>query len=228
MQISFSCKQQQLSPSCTNHAIFSFSYQDQESHLKAKTSADTNSDARLRQPREVLERLVLPPRDLESLLQDAVKSVAPAKVADSRCSKPLSTRVTLPPFPWSHSFNGHHKSGNDAVKSSNRSTCQGRWLMIRSDVSFIGAGTAESLLDLSSLTYDDGLVPPGKLKYKLPEIERSSSGAVAQHSSQHNLPSGVSSVPHPPQGAKIAITKHFGMASFLILLDFACIDDIYV
>ncbi|KAJ8426440.1 hypothetical protein Cgig2_001699 [Carnegiea gigantea] len=174
---------------------------DQESpRLKAKASADKNRDAHFCQPREVLERLALPPRDLESLLQDAVKPVATAKVADSRCAKPLSTRVSLPPFPWSHSFNGHHKSNNDAIKSSNRSICQGRWVRIRSEASFTGAGAAESLLDLDSLTYDDGLVPSGKLKYELPEIERSSSSTVAQHSSQHNLPSAVSSaVPYRPQ-----------------------------
>lgn len=172
---------------------------DQESCMEATAPADMYNGTCFYQPRDILERLALPPpKDLESLLQEAVKP-APALKLDSRSPKPLSTRVSLPPFTWSHSFNGHHKSNNDAIKASHRNTCQGRWARIRSGVSIItGGGGTESFVDMDSFTYDDSLIPPGKLKYILPEIERSSSTVVAQHCSQHNVTSAeCSTVPQP-------------------------------
>ncbi|XP_074264787.1 uncharacterized protein LOC141587234 [Silene latifolia] len=141
--------------------------------VKAEVSTDL-CDSPLYQPREVLERLVLPPpKDLESLLQDAVKPAASMKFPDSRSSKQLSHRLNFPPFPWSQNFNGHYKSNNDAHKTSNKSTCSGRWVKISSTASFIG-GSTNGFVGLESLTYDDSLVPTGQLKYSLPEVGKSS------------------------------------------------------
>ncbi|XP_021757569.1 uncharacterized protein LOC110722609 isoform X3 [Chenopodium quinoa] len=163
---------------------------DLESSIKAESPAD-KKDSPSYQPRDILERLALPPpKDLDSLLQDAVKPVVSSKLNDSRNGKTLSHRVSLPPFPWSHNFNGHHKSNNDAVRLSNKSSCQGRWVRIRSTASFIGGGN-EAFVDLDSLTYDSSLVPAGQLMYKLPEIERSSSAPVNQLCCQQNSSSAA-------------------------------------
>lgn len=163
---------------------------DLESSIKADLPTD-KKDSPLYQPRDILERLALSPaKDLDSLLQDAVKPVVSSKLNDSRNGKPLSHRVSLPPFPWSHNFNGHHKSNSDAVRISNRSTCQGRWVRIRSNASFTG-GSNEDFVDLDSLTYDNSLVPAGQLMYKLPEVESSLSASVNQLCCQQNSSSGL-------------------------------------
>ena len=74
---------------------------------------------------------------------------------------------------------------------ANRSTCQGRWVRIRSNASFIGGGS-EDFVDLESLTYDNSLVPAGQLIYKLPEIESSNQQCYQQSSS------GVIPTSNPP------------------------------
>ncbi|KAL2926168.1 Co-chaperone protein HscB-like protein [Bienertia sinuspersici] len=165
---------------------FSKCGKDPESSLNAESPAE--KDKPFCHPRDVLERLALPPaKDLDSLLQDAVKPVVSSKPQDLRNGKPLSHRVSLPPFPWSQNFNGHNKSNNDSVRLSNRSLCQGRWVRIRSNASFIGGGN-EDFADLDSLTYDNSLVPAGQFMYKLPEIESSSSTPVNQQCCQQNSP----------------------------------------
>lgn len=163
---------------------------DLESSVKAEFPA-AKKDNVLYQPRDILARLALPPpKDLDSLLQDAVKPVVSTKLNDLRNGKPLSHRVSLPPFPWSHNFNGHHKSNNDAIKVSNRSSCQGRWVRIKSNASFIGGGN-EDFMDLDSLTYDGSLVPAGQFMYRLPDIESSSSAVINQQCCQQNSSSAV-------------------------------------
>ncbi|KAL9242793.1 hypothetical protein vseg_016759 [Gypsophila vaccaria] len=151
---------------------------DVEPCSKPEASADLSSSP-LYQPRDILEKLALPPpKDLESLLQDALKPAASMKLTDSRSTKQLSHRVSLPAFLWSHNFNGHYKSNNDALKTSNKSTCVGRWVRISSTASFIG-GSAQGFVDVESLTYDDTLVPAGQCKYRLPEVGKASTSSAS-------------------------------------------------
>lgn len=113
------------------------------------------------QPEDILKRLVLAePKDLESLLLDAAKSsVSSRNTSDIRSGKNMSRRVSLPPFPWSHTFNGHCRSNVDATKlSTTRGTCQGRWVRI-GNVPRPARIAAVCLANLESLTYDHSLVP---------------------------------------------------------------------
>ncbi|KAJ8436604.1 hypothetical protein Cgig2_030199 [Carnegiea gigantea] len=143
---------------------------DQGSCKKTEAPANMNSNP-LYQPRDMFGRLALPsPKDLDLLLQDAMKSATSVK--------PLSHRVSLPAFPCSHNFNGHCKSNCDATKTSHKSSCQGRWLRVRSNASFTEEGDTAGYLDLDSLTYDETLIPAGQLKYELPEIEKKPSTLV--------------------------------------------------
>ncbi|GAB4834481.1 hypothetical protein Ancab_032737 [Ancistrocladus abbreviatus] len=175
----------------------------QESCIKVKAPADSGNPP-LFLPGDILERLALPsPKDLESLLQDAAKPAASLRYSDPRSSKPISYCLGLPPFPWSHNFNGHCKSNSEAAKLSNRSTCQGRWVRMQYTPSFLGGGT-ECFTNLGSLSYDSSLVPAGRLKYALPEsasastyisvpqFEPVSSSAVCPTASQSPHESGSS------------------------------------
>lgn len=140
-----------------------------------------------------------------------------SKLHDSRNGKPLSHRVILPPFPWSQHFNGHNKSNNEAVRISNRSTCQGRWVRIRSNASFIGGGN-EDFADLDSLTYDNSLVPAGQLIYKLPEIESSSSALINQQCCQQNLSSAACPTASlPPAGRNPAFFSSLMLSRILFV-----------
>ncbi|GLT77751.1 hypothetical protein SLA2020_493110 [Shorea laevis] len=113
------------------------------------------------QPKDVLERLALPPpKDLELLLLDAAKpSSSSRNTSDLRSCKQICRRPSLPPFPWSHNFNGHYRTNSDAVKClTSRTTCQGRWVKIAKAASSPASGTY-SFTDLETLTYDQSLVP---------------------------------------------------------------------
>ncbi|KAG2677157.1 hypothetical protein I3760_12G086000 [Carya illinoinensis] len=118
-------------------------------------------DLPLYQPKDILKNLVLAePKDLESVLLDAAKSSL-RNTSDIRPGKQMSRRVSLPPFPWSHTFSGHCRNNSDAIKSATtRSTCQGRWVMI-GNVSSFPRTTTDFLASIESLTYDQSLVPPG-------------------------------------------------------------------
>ncbi|GKV23193.1 hypothetical protein SLEP1_g32953 [Rubroshorea leprosula] len=118
-------------------------------------------DFPLCQPKDVLEHLMLPPpKDLESLLLDAAKpSSSSRNTSDLRSGKQISRRPSLPPFPWSHTSNGHCRTNSDVVKClTSRTTCQGRWVKIAKAASSPGSGTYSST-DLESLTYDQSMVP---------------------------------------------------------------------
>ncbi|GLU05865.1 hypothetical protein SLE2022_229420 [Rubroshorea leprosula] len=122
------------------------------------------------QPKDVLERLALPPpKDLELLLLDAAKpSSSSRNTSDLRSCKQICRRPSLPPFPWSHNFNGHYRTNSDAVKClTSRTTCQGRWVKIAKAASSLASGTY-SCTDLETLTYDQSLVP---LKSKAAGLE---------------------------------------------------------
>ncbi|CAN1778312.1 hypothetical protein LINPERHAP1_LOCUS14355 [Linum perenne] len=113
------------------------------------------------QPKDTLERLALAPsKDLESLLQDAVKPAASSRSAsDQRPGKQLARGASLPPFPWSQNFNGHCRTNSDTAKLvTSRSTCQGRWGRVDNWVSSIGV-PSNCLANLESLIYDEALVP---------------------------------------------------------------------
>lgn len=113
------------------------------------------------QTKDILERLSLPPaKDLETLLQDAAKPSASSRNAsDSRSGKQISRRVSLPPFPWSHAYNGHCRTNTDSVKLlANRSTCSGRWMTIKHKLGSPLTST-NCFTDLESVVYDQTLVP---------------------------------------------------------------------
>lgn len=132
----------------------------QDCHIKTETPANP-LDFSLYQPKDILQRLALPPpKDLESLLQDAAKPASSKNTSDLHSGKQISRRASLPSFPWSHTSSGHCRTSSDVIKlSSSRSTCQGRWLRIRNKVaSSLGTGT-NTFTDLDLLTYDHSLVP---------------------------------------------------------------------
>lgn len=147
----------------TNATDLSVHYED--SSMNPGTLAAT-LDFSLLQPKDVLERLALPPpKDLEVLLLDAAKPATFSRNHfDPRSGKPTSNRACLPPFPWSHTLGGNCKTNSDAAKlSSSRTTCQGRWARIEHEACFLGI-ISDSFTDLKSFTYDCSLVPYGELK----------------------------------------------------------------
>ena len=111
-----------------------------------------------------MQRLALPPpKDLESLLLDAAKpNLSSKNTADLRSGKQISRRVSLPPFPWSHTSSGHCRTSSDVVKlSTSKGTCQGRWLRIGKEVKSSSGVATSNFTDLETLTYDQSLVPSG-------------------------------------------------------------------
>ncbi|KAK3227912.1 hypothetical protein Dsin_007774 [Dipteronia sinensis] len=148
-------------------------------------------DFPLHQPIDIFERLALPPpKDLEALLLEATKPSASSRTnSDIRSGKQISRRPNLPPFPWSHTFNGHCRTNSDAVKLlTSRSTCQGRWDRIESSTITHGTST-DCFTNLESLTYDQGLVPPSS-SVSIPWHEWGSS-LTSSKASLGNLASGV-------------------------------------
>lgn len=120
-------------------------------------------DLPLYQPKDILKRLMLAePKDLDSLLLDAAKSsVSSRNTSDLRPVKQMSRKVSLPPFPWSHTYSGHSRTNSDAIKlPATRSTCQGKWVRI-GNVSSSSRIATDCLANLESLTYDQSLVPSG-------------------------------------------------------------------
>ncbi|PIN01559.1 hypothetical protein CDL12_25934 [Handroanthus impetiginosus] len=149
----------------------------QESDDKIKMSNVVDSP--LCEPKDVLERLALPPpKDLDLLLSDASRSTFSSKNnTDPRLGKQVSHRSGLPPFPWSHSFSGH-KLGSDAVKlSTSRTICQGRWVKVQNSVA-LQKGSADLLVNFESLTFDECLVPPLNLASEHPQNELAQSERV--------------------------------------------------
>ncbi|XP_062074450.1 uncharacterized protein LOC133778510 isoform X2 [Humulus lupulus] len=125
---------------------------------------DNPPELLLHQPKEILQRLALPPpKDLESLLLDAAKPTLSSKnTADLRSGKQMSRRVSLPPFQWSHTSSGHCRTSSDVVKlSTSKGTCQGRWLKIGKEIKSSFGIVTSKFTDLESLTYDQSLVPSG-------------------------------------------------------------------
>lgn len=161
-------------------------------------------DFSLHQPKDILERLALPPpKDLESLLLDAVKPAGSSKsTPDQRLGKPISHRANLPPFPWAHTFSGHCKTNSDAVKlSTSRSTCQGRWQRIGSTAGSLGDVT-DCFKDLESFTYDQSLVPSQGLKLGVLENEVGTSASFPLHDWCPSSSTTCSKASHlPPESA---------------------------
>ncbi|XP_022720789.1 uncharacterized protein LOC111278406 isoform X2 [Durio zibethinus] len=119
-------------------------------------------DFPLCQPKDILERLALPPpKDLDSLLLAATKpSSSTRNNSDTRSGKQISCRAILPPFPWSHTFNGCRTNPDVAKLLSNKSTCQGRWVKIPNTSRSPGIATG-CFTNLESLAYDPSLIPSG-------------------------------------------------------------------
>ncbi|CAK9156570.1 unnamed protein product [Ilex paraguariensis] len=148
---------------------------------KGDTNAtDLSSCNKLYSPKEILERLELPPpKDLDSLLLDAAKPVLSSRNnTDPRTGKTVSHRTGLPPFPWSHTAGSHCKSYSDAGKlSSSRSTCQGRWVKVRNTLNYIGDKPG-FVANLESITYNQSLVPSRGLTAGASEVENAQSNSL--------------------------------------------------
>ncbi|KAI3453761.1 hypothetical protein Pfo_010424 [Paulownia fortunei] len=142
--------------SCTADLPSSDKVPESDDKIKMSNIADSP----LYKPKDILERLALPPpKDLDLLLSDAGKTTSSKNSTDPRLGKPVSQRTGLPPFPWSHSFSGHNKLGSDAVKlSTSRTICQGRWVKVKNS-SALQKGSADLLMDFESLAFDQSLVP---------------------------------------------------------------------
>lgn len=138
----------------------------------ANTEAPSSiSNLPLYHPRDVIEKLAIPPsKDLDSLLQDASKPATFSRCNEPRPGKPLSRRAALSTYSWSHNHSSHSKTNSDSVKVSSRSSCQGRWIRIGKTATFLEGGT-KYIADLDSLAYDSSLVPSGSVKYILPKTQ---------------------------------------------------------
>ncbi|XP_042506054.1 uncharacterized protein LOC122082505 isoform X2 [Macadamia integrifolia] len=156
-----------------NMANFTSSSEIHDSCSKLGPSVNVNNPSLL-QPKDILERLALPPaKDLDSLLLDVSKPAVPSRSStDVRPSKLTSKRVGLPPFSWSHSISVPCKTNTDVGKlCTTKSTSQGRWVRIGSAASSLG-NACGGFSDLDSLTYDLSLIPSRGLKLGRSEDEK--------------------------------------------------------
>ncbi|XP_039011710.1 uncharacterized protein LOC120140793 isoform X2 [Hibiscus syriacus] len=114
-------------------------------------------DFSLCQPKDILQRLALPPpKDLDSLLLDATKPSTSTR--NNSSGKQILRQASLPSFPWSHTLNGC-KANPDAVKLlANKSMCQGRWVKVPNASSSPETATG-CFTNLESLAYDPSLIP---------------------------------------------------------------------
>ncbi|XP_077226753.1 uncharacterized protein LOC143860111 isoform X2 [Tasmannia lanceolata] len=132
------------------------------------------NDAILYQPKDLLERLALPPaKDLDALLVDTSTPPLSFEMTDRHSGTTKSHQASLPPFPWSLSHSGPYKLNIDCGKFfTNRSTCHVRWLIIGSNASFLGT-VRNGFSNLNFVTHDHTVVPSGKLMIEgSPEIQK--------------------------------------------------------
>lgn len=168
-----------------------------ESDEKIKVS--NVADSPLYKPKDVLERLALPPpKELDSLLSDTSKITSSSKYStDHRSGKQVSHRTGLPPFPWSNSFSGHNKLGSDAVKlSATRTICQGRWVKVKYSTA-LPEGSADLLADFESLSFDQSLVPSSSLTSERPANEFVPIGRILSNSSAYSTSKAPAGKSHP-------------------------------
>ncbi|XVE57966.1 hypothetical protein DITRI_Ditri04bG0131800 [Diplodiscus trichospermus] len=161
------------------------------------------ADFPLCQPKDILEQLALPPaKDLDSLLLDATKlSSSTRNNFDTRSSKQISRGASLPPFPWSHTFNGS-RTNHDAVKLlSNKSMCQGRWVKIPITSSVPGIATG-CFTDLESLAYDPSLIPSGS------KFGNSKGGIALSTGNLHFCEMGASSLATYTKASNVSQVGH--------------------
>ncbi|KAL1212387.1 hypothetical protein V5N11_030021 [Cardamine amara subsp. amara] len=113
---------------------------------------------------DVLKRLGLPPpKDLDSLLQDASKPSQNSKnnSDQQRAAKQLPPRGGLPHFPWSQAFNGNSRTNSEAAKLlTGKTLCQGRWLRIADTTMSSPESITNNFANLKSLTFNQSLVSP--------------------------------------------------------------------
>lgn len=139
---------------------------------KVHDSCQTNLSDTICQPREILERLALPPsQDLDSLiLCSSMKSVPSQSTV---CMKSFRS-ASLPPFAWSFSHSGTFKPGLDAVKlASTRNTCQGKWLRIGSySTSRVDEHNYFSNLELKTPDHQEDSIDKQKIDDLLQDVKR--------------------------------------------------------
>ncbi|XP_024004306.1 uncharacterized protein LOC18009819 isoform X2 [Eutrema salsugineum] len=112
---------------------------------------------------DVLKRLGLPPpKDLDSLLQDASKpSQNPKNMSDQqRSARQLPPRGGLPHFPWSQAYNSSRTNSEAAKLLNGKTLCQGRWLRIADPTMISPDSITDHFANLDSLTFNQSLVLP--------------------------------------------------------------------
>ncbi|KAF8049357.1 hypothetical protein N665_2228s0002 [Sinapis alba] len=113
---------------------------------------------------DVLKRLGLPPpKDLDSLLQDASKPSQNSKnmLDQQRAAKQLPPRGGLPHFPWSQAYNASSRTNSEAAKLlTGKTLCQGRWLRIAETTISSHESITNHFANLDSLTFNHSLVLP--------------------------------------------------------------------
>lgn len=121
------------------HLFFPTSIQD--SCIPGALASLNNSP--LLQPKDILERLTLPPtNDLDALLRDA-PGPAVSLQTNEMLSGRQSKKSSLPPFAWSESHGGQSKVNSDSGKLfTNRNMFPTRWVRLDSYCSLHGNATS--------------------------------------------------------------------------------------
>lgn len=169
----------------------------QDSYTKSEVIPVHPLNKPLYSPLDLFKRLALPPtKDLDSLLLDATKPISSSKSAsDLRLGKQqLAHRGGLPHFPWSNALNGHSRTNSDAAKLHTvRATCPGKWARMKNPVALF-RGNSDGFTDLDSITYDECLVPCGKVEVVASELKIGAHESPSVPSSELGLSSSAACV----------------------------------
>lgn len=134
------------------------------------------NDSLLHQPKDILERLALPPTiDLDALLRDAPVPAVSLQTNNIHSGRQASHKSSLPPFAWSHSHGGPSKANIDSGKLfTNRNMFPTRWVRLDSYCTLLGNATSY-FSDLVTSDYHSGgpsqeLKIDGKVEMQLPVV----------------------------------------------------------
>jgi len=131
------------------------------------------SSSTLYQPKDILERLAIPPvLDLEALILNLNPAMDKKAFSSSR----------LPPFPWSFSHGGACKPGVDSCKFSlPRSPGQSKWVRIGSSSTSTGGGkSCFSGLEVKALDPNDDFVNQRKMDELLQDVKSLTESIIPQ------------------------------------------------
>uniref|UniRef100_A0A1D1ZIU4 Uncharacterized protein n=1 Tax=Anthurium amnicola TaxID=1678845 RepID=A0A1D1ZIU4_9ARAE len=182
---------------------------EEEKHVEESTFSDqvqdqaSISDSALHQPKDILERLVLPAaQDLDSILADSCLPWPPLKSVRSL------GKASLPPFTWSLSHSGSCKPIVDTSKSAtNRSTSQGRWVRIGTSSCLIGE--ERSCFSELNLKMDDynGDSKPQEVGDHSPSVETLKLRDMLSYNEQFCVPHDANAITRPINMSDIPTSK---------------------